>query len=122
MATKILIIEDQSMFQNVYQSVLEHENWEYRSAFDGEEGIRIAKHYQPDLILLDLMLPKMNGLQFLQAFDAKSHPETKIIVLSNASTPEGVKVAKRLGASKYLIKATYFTPKQLLEAIREVLA
>lgn len=119
--TKILVVEDQALYQRIYQAVLEKEGWEVIDAFDGEEGLRLARQHKPNVILLDLMMPKMNGIEFLRAFKAKERPETKIIVLSNIDTPEHMEGATALGATKYLIKAAYFTPKQLIAVVNEVL-
>lgn len=118
---KILVIEDHQIFQSVYQEVLERRDLEVLSAYDGQTGLKLAKEHRPDLILLDLMLPGVNGLEFLKAFKANQHPETKIIVLSNVDLEAQKRTALELGATRYLIKAEYFTPKQLLATIDELL-
>ena len=119
--TKVLVIEDQSIFQNVYQAVLERSDLEVITALDGQAGLNLAAEHKPDIILLDMMMPKLNGLQFLQAFEPKKHPETKVIVFSNLDLADQKQAALDLGAIKYLTKAAYFTPKQLLAAIQELL-
>lgn len=120
--TKILVVEDQPMFQAVYRSVLEKRGWHVIPAYDGEEGLKLAKQHHPQVILLDLMLPKVDGIGFLKAYNAPSRPETKVIILSNAAAPEIEEAAFNLGAFRYLIKAVYFTPKKLLGIVDEALA
>jgi DNA-binding response OmpR family regulator len=120
--TKILIIEDQAIFQNLYQSVLEKQDWTILQARDGEEGLNLARAHQPDVIILDMMLPRMDGLTFLRTYEPAKRPQTKIIVLSNADVPELKSNALKLGVFGYYVKATYFTPKQLLGIVDEALA
>ena len=118
---KILIVEDQQIFQNLYQAIFERENFEIVAAYDGEEGLNLAGEHQPDLILLDLMMPKVDGIEFLKRYKPRDHPETKVIVFSNAEIPELMQAADELGAFKFLVKATFFTPKQLLATVWEAL-
>ncbi len=118
---KILVVEDQGLYQKIYRAILEGEGWEVIAALDGEEGLRLATKHQPNLILLDLMMPKMDGFQFLEEFKPKERPEVKIIVLSNIDIDEHMETAMSLGAAKYLVKADYFTPQKLISAINEVL-
>ncbi len=117
----ILIIEDQAIFQRIYQEVFERKDLEVLSATDGQAGLKLALERKPDLILLDLLLPKLNGLEFLEAFDPKSHPNTKIIVFSNVDLEDQQQAALRLGAVKYLVKSEYFTPNQLIATIDDFL-
>lgn len=116
----ILIIEDDAILQNAYHTVLSMEGFEVDAAPDGLEGLKLAQEKKPDLVLLDMLMPNMNGLQFLKLFEPLKHPETKVIVFSNIMAPEDVKQAMELGAVKYLTKAT-FTPKEMVSTIKEVL-
>jgi DNA-binding NarL/FixJ family response regulator len=118
---KILVIEDQAMYHSIYRSILEKEGWEFIPAFDGEEGLRLAEAHKPNIILLDLMMPKMDGIEFLRSFKPKNRPETKVVVLSNIDIDEYMKSAMALGAANFLIKANYFTPKKLVAVINEAL-
>jgi len=121
MAMKILIIEDDAILQSAYDTVLTMEGYETKTAPDGVEGLGIAQEWDPNVILLDMLMPNLNGLEFLKAFDPKTkHPNTKIIVFSNMSVPSDVKDAMGLGASKYLTKSS-FTPKEMVTIIKEVL-
>lgn len=118
---KILIVEDDSILQSAYDTVLTMEGYETRTAPDGIEGLRLAQEDEPDVILLDMLMPNLNGLEFLRAYDAKNkHPHCKIIVFSNMSVPSDVKDAMQLGATKYLTKSS-FTPKEMVSIIKEVI-
>jgi DNA-binding response OmpR family regulator len=120
-ATNILIIEDDAVLRGAYETALTLEGYHTRTASDGEEGLAMAEQDEPDLILLDMLMPKLNGQEFLRRFDAPTkHQRTKIIVLSNMSVPSDVKDALYLGATKYLTKSS-FTPKEIESIIQEVL-
>lgn len=121
MATKVLIVEDDMVLQSAYETVLNMEGYDTKTAPDGMEGLRIADEMEPDVVLLDMLMPNLGGLEFLKAFNVKKkHPKTKVIVFSNMSVPSDVKDAMQLGASKYLTKSS-FTPKEMVSIIEEVL-
>jgi DNA-binding response OmpR family regulator len=119
---RILIAEDDAILQSAYTTVLSMEGYEVDTVPDGAEALRIAAEKNYDLILLDMLMPNMTGLQFLRVFQPKiKHPNTKVIVFSNVVVPEDMKEAIDLGAIKYLTKAT-FTPKEMVATIKEALA
>ncbi len=108
MAKKILFIEDESALQKTFGEVLTQEGYDVVKAMDGEEGLRLAQSEKPDLILLDLILPKMHGFEVLKQL--KDDEETKdipIIVLTNLESTDDVEKALELGATTYLVKANY---------------
>ncbi len=118
---KILLIEDEPSLIKAYSTVLIKEKFLVEVAEDGEEGLEKAVSFKPDLILLDMLMPKMNGLEFLTKFNKnKNYPDVKIIVFSNFSTPEKIEQALELGATTYKTKA-FFSPKEIIELIRETL-
>ncbi len=117
----ILIVEDYPSLELLYRTVLEDAGYIVTVAVDGEEALKLATQRDPDLILLDLLLPVSGGLEFLRAYDLAKHPKVKVIVISNMSSPELAKDAKALGASQYLMKAKY-TPKELAEVVTKALA
>src|SRR5688500_1694091 len=119
--TKVLIVEDDPFLQRAYTTVLTMEGYDVSFAPDGLEGLKKARELKPDLVLLDLLMPNMNGFEFMKQYNLKAHPETKVVVFSNIVTPEEIKKAMELGASKYLTKAR-FTPKDIVTTIKEVLA
>ena len=105
---KILFIEDESALQKTLGESLRQEGFEVVSALDGELGLNLAKTKNPDLILLDLMLPKMNGFEVLKQL--KSLEETKnisVIVLTNLEGVGEIDKVLELGATTYLVKAQY---------------
>tara|TARA_Y100000310_G_scaffold85265_1_gene82108 strand:+ start:25485 stop:25853 length:369 start_codon:yes stop_codon:yes gene_type:complete len=105
---KILFIEDESALQETFGEVLKQEGYEVVKAMDGEAGLEMAKTQKPDLILLDLILPKLHGFEVLKKL--KGDPETKeipIIVLTNLEDMKDIENAIELGATTYLVKVNY---------------
>jgi DNA-binding response OmpR family regulator len=118
---KILIIEDDNFIADLYERELTNDGFEVAVAVDGLQGEVKAKEINPDLILLDIMLPHRNGLELLKAL--KENPVTqglKVLVLSNLGQEEAIKKALDLGAEGYLIKSSY-TPKEVLNEIKTFL-
>jgi len=108
MNKKILLIEDEPTLQKTIGEVLKKENYEVLSALDGKTGLDLIQKEKPDLILLDLILPKMNGFEVLE--ELKSKEETKnipVIILTNLERNEDINRALELGATTYLVKANY---------------
>jgi DNA-binding response OmpR family regulator len=117
----ILIVEDDSILQKALQEFLIEEGFEAVSALDGEEGLKMAKAKKPDLILLDIILPKKNGYEVLA--ELKSDEETKkipVILLTNLGSLSDVEKALELGATTYLIKADYKL-EEIVKKIKETL-
>jgi len=118
---KILFIEDESALQKTFGDLLTQEGYEMISALDGEVGLRLAQEKKPDLILLDLILPKIHGFEVLKKL--KEDLETKeipIIILTNLEGIRDVDKALELGATTYLVKAQY-TLEEVLEKIKKAL-
>ena len=119
---KVLVIEDDPTLRKVYVTVLTKEGFEVAEAGNGEEGLRLAEANEPDLILLDMMMPRMSGLDFLRAYDVKvRHPKVKVVAFSATEKVEFVTEAPKLGAAKYLTKFR-FSPKAMVQMVRETLA
>ena len=119
--SKILLIEDEQILSEMYIDKFSEAKFEVFSAFDAESGFKKAKEEKPDLIILDIILPKSDGISFLE--DLRKNKETSsilVIVLSNYDDPKARKEARRLGAMDYLIK-TDFTPTGLTEKLKEYL-
>ncbi len=118
---KILFVEDEMALQKTFKDILNEEGYEMLSAFDGEIGLRLSKEKKPDLILLDLILPKIDGFEFLEKL--KADPETKdipVIILTNLERTEDIERALELGATTYLVKANY-TLKEVVEKVKKAL-
>lgn len=119
---KILIVEDDPLISEMYHDIFEFDGYELDVAANGEEGIEKARMLKPTLILLDIMMPKMNGLQVLEKL--KSDPETKnipVVILTNLSGTQDAKAALSKGAVKYIVKSQY-DPKQVSDMVKEILA
>ncbi len=105
---KILFIEDEPSLQKAISEVLTQEGFKVLSAPDGEEGLKSAKAEDPDLILLDLILPKKDGFEVLKELKAdEKMKDIPVIVLTNLEGVGDVEKALTLGAKTYLIKANY---------------
>ena len=118
---KILFIEDESVLQKTFGEILKQEGYEMISALDGEIGLRLAKTQKTDLILLDLILPKLHGFEVLKKL--KGDKETKdisVIVLTNLEGIGDVEKAIELGATTYLVKAQY-SLEEVVEKIKKSL-
>jgi len=118
--SKILLVEDDSLFVKMYQKKFAHEGLELEAAYDGEEGVEKIKSEKPDLIILDLMLPKMSGSEVLK--QVKDDPEANaipVIILTNLSTSaDEVTKCIQMGVKETFLK-TNVTPDQVVEAIRK---
>ena len=122
MSKKILFVEDESALQKTFGDVLTKEGYDMISALDGEVGLKLAKERKPDLILLDLILPKMDGFEVLKQL--KKEVETKaipVIVLTNLERVVDIEKAIEAGATTYLVKANY-TLEEVLEKIKKALS
>ncbi|MFC1629704.1 response regulator [Patescibacteria group bacterium] len=118
---KILFIEDESALQKTLGDLLGQEDYEMISALDGEVGLRLAKEKAPDLILLDLILPKISGFDVLKRL--KGDDQTKgipVIVLTNLEGLGEIDKAIELGATTYLVKARY-SLDEVLEKVKKTL-
>lgn len=103
---RVLIVEDDRFLRRACQARLEQQGYTILTAQDGEEAIRIARTNVPDLILLDLLMPKMNGLDVLRILRAEeSTRAVPVLVLSNSSRQEDVETIRALGISGYFVKA-----------------
>jgi len=121
MPKTILFIEDESALQKTFGEILKQEGYEMISALDGEVGLRLAKDKKPDLILLDLILPRIHGFDVLKKLkEDKETKEIPIIVLTNLEGISDVDKAIELGATTYLVKAQY-TLEEVVEKIKKTL-
>ena len=117
---QILIVEDEVLLNEAYETVLKHEGYDVHCAFNGEEALGILDKHSPDLILLDLRMPKMDGLTFLAELQKRKHPDFKIIVFSNYDVQKDIDSSFDLGATHYVLKA-YASPKELARIVRSSL-
>jgi DNA-binding response OmpR family regulator len=118
---RILLIEDEVQLSEVYTFLFEHEGHVVVRAGDGEEGLAKVAVANPDLIIVDMMMPKLDGLGFLERYNDKRPANVRIILLSNMQSREYESKALALGVNRYEIKAS-LAPDQLLAVVAEVLA
>lgn len=118
---KILIVEDEQNLNEAYQMILQRQGHQVVAAFDGQEALKLTEEMEPDLILLDLRMPHMGGVEFLKAYDLKSkHPDVKVVIFSNLDTQHEIDEAYNLGAEKYMLKA-WASPKELVQLVETLL-
>lgn len=118
---KVLIVEDDPMLVEIYSKKFELSGFEVSLANSGTEAISKAQEIHPDVILLDLVLPEMDGFGALKKIrEDKSLDNTKIIISSNLSQEEERQKAEDLGANGFITKAS-FTPQEMVDKVREVI-
>lgn len=120
--TKILITEDDPLMSRMYQKIFAFEGYEVEMAANGQECIEKARDIKPTLILLDVMMPIMNGLTALEKL--KSDPVTKaipVVMLTNLAGQQDAESALAKGAVKYIIKSEH-DPKEVADMVKEILA
>ena len=121
MAKKILIIEDEKILAEMYRDKFTQAGLKVYLAFDSKEGLALAKKEKPDLIVLDILLPRENGIVFLTWL--RKEPEISsipVVAFSNYDDPETKRQAAKLGAKDYLIKTSY-TPSEIVAKVKQLL-
>jgi len=118
---KILIIEDDSFLSEMYSTKLIQEGFETEIAINGKQGMDKIKNIKPDLILLDIVLPKMDGFEILESVKKDSKLKNiPIVLLTNLGQKNEIEKGLLLGADEYIIKA-HFTPTAVVTKIKEIL-
>ncbi|MEK7482645.1 MAG: response regulator [Patescibacteria group bacterium] len=117
MAQKILIIEDEKVLMELICKKLEKEGYAVETAGDGESGLRKMRETKPDLVLLDIVMPKMNGFEVLETANQDQTLKTiPVIILSNSGQLVELDQARALGVRDWLIK-TEFDPQEVVEKV-----
>lgn len=117
---KILIIDDDPFILEMYVLKFKEHNFQVETASNGQEGLAKVKEYQPDLLLLDIVMPALDGFDVLQQIKKNSSPDMKIVLLTNLGQKEDVERGMQLGADDYIIKA-HFTPSEVVEKVKVLL-
>jgi two-component system alkaline phosphatase synthesis response regulator PhoP len=115
--TRILIIDDESSIHNVLSAYLKAEGYDFKSAYDGQEGLETARSFKPDIIVLDVMLPGMDGIELLGKLRRESN--VYVIMLTARSEETDKIVGLSVGADDYLTKP--FSPRELIARIKAAL-
>jgi len=119
---KILLIEDEEMLANMYEIKFKNEGFELIKALDGAKGLELSKTTNPDFILLDIIMPKMDGFSVLKALkDDSATQNIPVMLLTNLGQEEDVKKGKELGAVGYLVKAN-ITPAEVVDKVKKEIA
>lgn len=117
----VLIIEDDRFVSGMYADKLMSAGFKVHSAFDGEAGLKLAQEVHPNIILLDVMLPIIDGFEVLRRLKSnKNLASVPVIILTNLSDPAQVQAGLKLGASDYMVKA-YFVPSEVLAHIQALI-
>jgi DNA-binding response OmpR family regulator len=118
---KIAVIEDETPIRELYRAKLDLSGFDVKTAKNGREGLQLVKEFQPDLILLDIRMPEMNGDQMLLKMREQDWgADIRVIVLTNLSKDEAPSILRFLNVDRYIVKAHY-TPKQIVEIVAEIL-
>lgn len=116
----ILIIEDDIALNDAYVTILGLQYENVYTAFNGEEALQVAEQHTPDIIFLDLRMPVMDGIGFLEKYQLKqNHPDVHVVVFSNYDMQAEVDKAYELGAERYVLKA-WASPKELLKIVEDL--
>jgi len=113
---KILLVEDEDLLREAYRAILASGSYEVYAATNGREALELCKQVAFDLVLLDLMMPVMDGISFLERRLGEACLPAKIIILSNLSSSTELARAMSLGACKSILKAE-LSPRQLLTVV-----
>jgi DNA-binding response OmpR family regulator len=117
----VLLVEDDSFLANIYKTKLEMEKFKVTVGENGEEGLDLAEKKKPDIILLDILMPKMDGFAVLEELKKKSDTKNiPVILLTNLGQKDDVERGLEMGAVDYLIKA-HTKPSETVEKIKSVL-
>lgn len=121
MNSRIAVIEDDMDIQTMYKFKLEKEGFSVGTATNGLQGLDLVKRFNPDLILLDLMMPVMNGAEMLVRLRAADWGSSiRVVVLTNLSKDEAPQALRFLNVDRYIVKA-HHTPSQVIQIVHEIL-
>lgn len=120
--TKITIIEDDPTISQMYRMKFEADGFEVRLAGNGQVGVKVVEQFQPDVILLDLQMPEMSGVEALRVIRKHDWGKTiPVIILTNLGEEEAPNELRDLGVHSYIVKANY-TPRQVVEQVKTAIA
>ena len=121
LSVHVLLVEDDEFLANIYKTKFEMEKFKVTVAVNGEEGLDMAKKKKPDIILLDILMPKIDGFMVLEALKKDSEvKDIPVILLTNLGQKDDVERGLELGAADYLIKA-HSKPSETVDKVRKIL-
>ncbi|MCF7836840.1 response regulator [Candidatus Gracilibacteria bacterium] len=118
--TKVLIIEDNEDLNEMFKTAFEAKGYDVAVSLNGMDGITKAAEFKPDVILLDIMMPQMNGYEVLSALKNNTSLPSKVVINSNLEQEGDTQKAMSMGADLYLKKSEY-TPFEAVEKVDELL-
>ena len=118
---KIFVVEDDRDLNKAYCIILRHEGHDVVAAFDGKEALAKLNDFEPELVLLDLLMPIMGGLEFLQKWEHEKPKEVKVLIFTNMENSPEISEAYNLGASRCIIKS-WTAPHNLAKVVSDTLA
>ena len=120
--SSILVVEDDQALNDAYKAILSSVGYNVETSFNGQEALDLLAggSFVPDVILLDLRMPVLDGVGFLREYKPKQHPETTVVVFSNYDSHKDIDEAYELGVDRYVLKARA-APKDLLHLIEGIL-
>ena len=118
---RVLIVEDDKDLNAAYKIILKKEGHAVESALNGKDALEIAEKFNPDLILLDLLMPIMGGLEFLHNYNLEKHSQVRVLIFTNMENSPEVNEAYSLGATRCIIKS-WTAPQNLARIVADVLA
>jgi len=118
---RVLLVEDEKMLADMYSTKFTMDGYETHTAYDGEAGLAMAKEVLPDIILLDIIMPKIDGFGVLKMLhEDNTTKKIPVILLTNLGQDEDIKKGKQLGAVDYFIKANH-TPAEIVNKVHGIL-
>ncbi|HSH17815.1 MAG TPA: response regulator [Candidatus Saccharimonadales bacterium] len=119
---KVFIVEDDQDLNYAYKMILTSEGHSVETAFNGDEALEKLQSFEPDLILLDLLMPVKSGVEFLQDYDVvHKHAGVKVLIFTNLEHASEIHEAFRLGANQCVIKA-WTAPQGLIKVVSDILS
>lgn len=115
----VVIVEDEQVLQDVYKFILISGGYDVHTASNGLEGLKLIRMLKPDVVLLDLFMPKMDGKELLRNIDLSDYSDMRVIVYSNLSDKVTETEVMGLGAHNFVLKSS-MTPPDLLELVKQV--
>lgn len=120
--SKILVVEDEPNISAMYEFKLTHDGYDCKIAGDGLEGLELAEKFQPDLILLDLRMPRMTGSEMLEKLRKTDWGSSmRVVIMTNISRDEAPTNLRFLGVDRYIVKA-HHTPSEIVKIVEEILS
>ncbi len=118
---KVVLVEDEKMLADMYSTKFAMEGFDVHTAYDGAAGLAMAKEVVPDIILLDVIMPKLDGFAVLKELKADAGvKDVPVMLLTNLGQEEDIKKGKELGAVDYFVKANH-TPAEVVQKVQSIL-